>query len=496
MTTEQKTIKSLDGYQLIAYYLTQFMFVVGVVLMVPAISLLFYPSEYIIFLKYFFPPAAILMLVGVFTYYYFKSYEKNKLARHQDAVLVVLIWIMSLILSGIPFLFMGYSFTHAIFETTSGYSTTGLTIVDVTTAPKILLMFRSFMQFFGGVGFVLVLTSVISNQIGMRLYQAEGHNDQLVPNLLKSAKYIMRIYILYIVIGIIFYVIFGMPLYDAINHSISAVATGGFSVKAASIAAYQSVAIEVTTIVLMILGGTNFFVHYILLIKREFKSVFAHIELKVFAVIASTTIVFSLLSLMSYLDLGFGEALRQSSFQLISAITGTGYQTIPSFKGLPSTMFFFIILTMILGAGMGSTAGGIKQYRIGLMAKSQYWQIQEMLSHKKTIRARMINRVGKKFNVEKEDMLQNYMFITTYIIVLLLGTVIIMAYNHSFEDALFEFASALGTVGLSVGIMNSSSPALILWTGTFGMFLGRLEFYVVFIATSKLILDVFKKKVV
>jgi len=496
MTTNQPTIKSLDGFKLIAYYLTQFMFIVGIILILPAISLLFYPSEYDIYLIYFFPPAIILLIVGVFTHYYFKNHEKSKLARHQDAVLVVLIWIMSLIMSGIPFLLMGYSFTHAMFETTSGYSTTGLTIVDVTTAPKILLLFRSFMQFFGGVGFVLVLTSVISNQIGMRIYQAEGHSDQLVPNLLKSAKYIMRIYIVYILIGIAFYVIFKMPLFDAINHSISAVATGGFSVKAGSIGAYQSLPIEITTIVLMILGGTNFFVHYILLIKREFKNVFAHIELKVFAIIASITIILSLFSLMSYHDVGFGDALRQSSFQLISAITGTGYQTIESFKDLPSLMFFFIILTMILGAGMGSTAGGIKQYRVGLMAKSQYWQIQEMLSHKKTIRSRFVNRVGKKMVVEKEDIMQNYMFITTYIIILLLGTVVIMAYNYSFEDAMFEFASALGTVGLSVGIMNSAAPNVILWTGTLGMFLGRLEFYVVFIAVSKIVLDIFKKKVV
>lgn len=496
MTNEQIKPKSLQGFSLIAYYLTQFMFVVAIILTVPALSLLFYPSEYPLFLKYFLPIALLLFIIGLSAYFFFKPYEKNNLARHQDAVLVVSIWVMSLMVSGIPFLLMGYSFTHAMFETTSGYSTTGLTIVDVTTAPKILLLFRSFMQFFGGVGFVLVLTSVISNQIGMRIYQAEGHSDQIVPNLLKSAKYIMRIYILYILIGIIFYLIFDMPLFDAINHSISAVATGGFSVKAASIGAYQSVAIEITTIVLMILGGTNFFVHYILLIKREFKSVFAHIELKVFGVIAFVTIFISVISLMSYGAFGFGDALRQSSFQLISSITGTGYQTIDSFKDLPSVMFFFIILTMILGAGMGSTAGGIKQYRVGLIAKSQYWQIQEMLSHKKTIRSRFVNRVGKKIVVEKEEIVQNYMFVTTYIVVLLLGTTIMMTFNHSFEDSLFEFASALGTVGLSVGIMNASAPPLILWTGTFGMFLGRLEFYVVFIALSKLILDIFKKKVV
>lgn len=496
MMNTEKQVQSLEGYKLIAYYLTQFMIIVGVILLLPAISLFFYPEEFLTYILYFFTPGAILVVFGVFNRYVFKGYEKNKLARHQDAVLVVITWVMSLILSGIPFLLLGYSLTHAMFETTSGYSTTGLTIVDVSTAPKVLLMLRSFMQFFGGVGFVLVLTSVISNQIGMRIYQAEGHSDQLVPNLLKTAKYIMRIYILYILIGIVFYVIFNMPLYDAINHSISAVATGGFSVNANSIGAYQSLPIEIITIILMILGGTNFLVHYVLLIKREFKNVFAHIELKVFAVIASVSIVLSLISLMNYQSLGFGESLRQSSFQLISAITGTGYQTIDSFEGLPSIMYFFIILTMVLGAGMGSTAGGMKQYRIGLMAKSQYWQIQEMLSHKKTIRTKFINRVGKKIVVEKEDIAQNYMFLTTYMTVLLLGTIVLMFYNHTFEAALFEFASALGTVGLSVGIMNGSAPDVVLWTGTIGMFLGRLEFYVIFVGISKIFLDIFKKKVV
>ena len=226
---------------------------------------------------------------------------------------------------------------------------------------------------------------------------------------------------------------------------------------------------------------------------------FAHIELKVFGVIASVSIIFSIISLASYSSMNFLDALRISSFQLVSSITGTGYQTVDTFtSGVPPLMFFLIILTMILGAGMGSTAGGIKQYRIGLMVKSQYWQVQELLSHKKTIRTRFVNRVGKKMVIEKEDISQNYIFITTYVLILLIGTIVIMLSDssHSFQNALFEFSSALGTVGLSVDIMNSQAPNVVLWTGTFGMFLGRLEFYVIFVAVSKLILDIFRKKVV
>jgi trk system potassium uptake protein len=486
--------KKLIGFPLIFSYLTMFMVVIGIIMLMPMIVLFFDISEFRISLNFLIPGLS-LILIGFIFHKRFINYEKSQLARHQDAVLVVSTWVLAILLSTIPMLLLGYSFTHAIFEITSGYSTTGLSVVDVSQAPKILLLYRSFLQFFGGVGFVLVLTSAISDKLGMRLYQAEGHNDRLVPNLLKSGQIIMRIYVFYIVLGIIFYVIFGMPLFDAINHSISAVATGGFSTKSASIGYYQSVEIEMITIVLMILGGTNFFIH-LLLFRKKFKDVLSHIELKVFGIIAFVSISFATMSVMNQMNLAFGESLRISSFQLISAITGTGYQNIDGFTELPSVLFFLIILTMILGAGTGSTAGGIKQYRIGLMAKSQYWQVKDMLSHKKTVRTKFINRLGKKMVIEHEDITQNYMFITTYIVVLLLGAFMMMLYGHSFENSMFEFASALGTVGLSVGILNASAPNFLLWTGTFGMFLGRLEFYVIFIAISKVVLDITHKQVV
>jgi trk system potassium uptake protein TrkH len=486
--------KKLIGFPLIFSYLTMFMVVIGIIMLMPMIVLFFDISEFRLSLNFLIPGLS-LILIGFIFHKRYSNYEKSQLARHQDAVLVVSTWVLAILLSTIPMLLLGYSFTHAIFEITSGYSTTGLSVVDVTQAPKILLLYRSFLQFFGGVGFVLVLTSAISDKLGMRLYQAEGHNDRLVPNLLKSGQIIMRIYIFYIVLGIIFYVIFGMPLFDAINHSISAVATGGFSTKSASIGYYQSLEIEIITIVLMILGGTNFFIH-LLLFRKKFKDVFSHIELKVFGIIAFVSISFATMSVMNQMNLAFGESLRISSFQLISAITGTGYQNIDGFTELPSVLFFLIILTMILGAGTGSTAGGIKQYRIGLMAKSQYWQVKDMLSHKKTVRTKFINRLGKKMVIEHEDITQNYMFITTYIVVLLLGAFMMMLYGHSFENSMFEFASALGTVGLSVGILNASAPNFLLWTGTFGMFLGRLEFYVIFIALSKVVLDMTHKQVV
>ena len=184
---------------------------------------------------------------------------------------------MSILISAMPFYMTGlFSFTESVFEVTSGYSTTGFTVVNVETIPPIFLIYRSLLQFFGGVGFVLVLTSAISDRLNMRLYNAEGHSDKLVPNLIRSGRIILSIYVGYILVGTIFLVIFGMTPFDALNHAICAVATGGFSTKAMSIGYYDSVKIEVTIMILMLLGGTNFFVHLMLIRGKLKKCVYTY----------------------------------------------------------------------------------------------------------------------------------------------------------------------------------------------------------------------------
>ena len=143
-----------------------------------------------------------------------------------------------------------YNFTQAVFECTSGYTTTGLSVVDVSKCPKIFLLYRSVMLFVGGIGLVLVLTCAVSDRYGLRLFNAEGHTDKLLPNLKKSARVILSIYSVYIILGIIAYVIAGMPLFDAINHSIAALSTGGFSTQKESLLAYHSIPIDIITDVL------------------------------------------------------------------------------------------------------------------------------------------------------------------------------------------------------------------------------------------------------
>ncbi len=480
--------KITSGYPLIINYLGIFSVLIGLINLIPLTIIPFYPEE-IQYMDEFLIPSLSAIFIGLIIIFFFRGREKGRLERSQDAILVVFIWVLAITVSAVPFMLTGkFNFTQAIFETTSGYSTTGLTVVDVTETPHIFLLFRSMLQFVGGVGLVLVLTSAISDKFGMRLYSAEGHSDKLVPNLIRSGRIILSIYVGYIVAGAIVYVLFGMTPFEAINHSICAVATGGFSTDPGSIGSFNSLGIEITTIVLMILGGTNFFVHLFLL-RGKFKNVFGHVELRLLGLLVLIFLPWLTINFMQNYSDGFGEALRVSSFQFFSAITGTGYQTVDTFTTLPSAFLSILIILMVLGAGMGSTAGGMKQYRVALAFKSIWWNIKEQLSHHKTIRTRFISRVGIRTVVSKEEIIQNHSFLMVYMIALVLGTLIFTMYGHNITNSLFEFASALGTVGLSVGITGYSAPKVILWTSTVGMFMGRLEFYVVFVAIARMTND-------
>ncbi len=484
--------KSISGYPLIINYLGIFSILIGFILLIPLTTILFYPGE-ITELTNFLIPSLSSIIVGVIIVMMFKGREKERLEKSQDAILVVSIWILAICVSSLPFVLTGsYNFTQAIFESTSGYSTTGLTVVDVTQTPNIYLFFRSLLQLVGGVGLVLVLTSAISDKFGMRLYNAEGHSDKLVPNLIRSGRMILSIYMGYILIGSIFLVIFGLTPFDAINHSITAVATGGFSTKAQSIGAFNSLGVEMTIMILMLLGGTNFFVH-LMLLRGKLKKVFGHVEIKLVGILLLIFIPLLVFNIYSMYNGNFFESLRVASFQFISAVTGTGFQTIESFGIMPPTFISVLIIVMVLGAGMGSTAGGMKQFRVALAFKSLYWNIREQFGHKKTIRTHFINKIGTRTIVSKDEIVQNYSFLMTYLLALFTGALILTTFGFTIKDSLFEFASALGTVGLSVGIVSYDANPIILWTSTIGMFLGRLEFYVVFIAATKIMIDIKKK---
>ncbi len=486
--------KTIKGYPMLLGYLGMFLMMIGLIILLPLSMLVFYPEE-ASEAKFFIIPGAISILLGYLLNLINRGKELSKLEKHQDAVLISTIWLLAIFISAVPFMLTGnYNLSQSVFETTSGYSTTGLSIVDVTQTSHMFLLFRSLMHFVGGVGLVLVLTSAFSDKYSMKLFNAEGHNDKLIPNLIRSARLILSIYSAYIIIGTICYVLFGMPIFDAFNHAIASVSTGGFSTKSTSIGYYNSFPIEIITMILMFLGSTNFIIH-VYFFKGKIKKSLSHVELKLFAILTLIFVPLMIISVVSIYSGHLWEAIRIGLFQFMSALTTTGFQTVPTFVALPHFFNISVIILMVIGGGVGSTAGGIKQYRVALSIKHVFWNLRDRFSNKKTLHTNYTSRFGKEIIVTDQEMTGHTAHIFLYLLVLGLGTLIFSAFGYSMGDSLFEFASALGTAGLSIGVLTYNSNPIMLWTGSIGMFLGRLEFYVVLIALSKLFIDISKKKV-
>lgn len=177
-----------------------------------------------------------------------------------------------------------------------------------------------------------------------------------------------------------------------------------------------------------------------------------------------------------------GQGFRDGLFQVVTALTTTGFQTVPSFAVWSSPLILVMTLLMLIGGGTGSTAGGIKQIRVCIMLKSLCWSIRSKISQKRLIHADGIYRISGYEYLKAEERLEASDFILLYLGVFAAGTFILCAYGFGIGDSMFEFASALGTVGLSVGITGYDASPVVLWTETVGMLAGRLEIYVIFVA--------------
>ncbi|MBN3490030.1 TrkH family potassium uptake protein [Acholeplasma equirhinis] len=490
MTEEIKTIK---GFRLLLGYLGIFISLAGLIQLLALFGLVFNPEESQ-YLWHFLIPGISSIIIGLLLSLLIRKKHLAKLERFEDAVFLVTMWIVVIFASSIPFMMYGANFTQSVFETTAGFTTTGVSLFDADTLPRIFVLYRSFLMLFGGVGLVLVITSTISDRYGLRLYNAEGHTDNLISNVAKSARLILGIYIGYVLVGTILFMIFGMTLFDAINYSITSVSTGGFAPHKASLGYYNNIGIEIVAMVLMILGSTNFLIHTFI-ITGKFKKAFKHAEWIVLGIAFLAGVSIITMNLMLSLDWDFLYSLRVASFQFISGITTTGLQIVPSINAFPPLSIGIIILIMIIGGQAGSTTGAMKQGRVALALKSSYWYIRDKMSGRRTVRSNFILRFGNYEKVTDVEIRHNYAFIVLYMIFLFLGSYIFMAHGYGFEDSLFEFASLLGSVGYSTGIVSLSAPAVVLWTGTIGMFVGRLEITVISIALIKIFLNLTRKNI-
>lgn len=426
------------------------------VFLIPIIVALIY-GEYSA-ISYFFISFVVCQISGILIKRMFHTETATRLS--EGLVTVAMIWLVVTVISSIPYIFIGnMSFIDGFFEAMSSWTTTGLTMMNPAGIAKSLLFWRSFGQWVGGIGIVVLALSGLF-KTGNTLYTVEGH-ERIRPNVINSIKTIWWIYIFYTIIGISLLFFAGMPLFDSVNHGMTGIATGGMGTQSESIGFYNSGAIEGIMMLVMILGAISFFSHFQLLAgkRREF---FKDIQ----------TITLILLIIMAVVLLMPFHALRESLFHVVSAITCSGF-SIQGLAGWSDYSKVLLVMLMIFGGAAGSTVGGLKLNRVLIFVKSIYDNV------KKLLRPRLVfpRKIGSLKYTDQEFQ-AIFKFIGIYIFFLAIGSFILMSQGYSSIDSFFQVTSAQGNVGLSV------IPELTLIskiTLIFNMWIGRLEIWSVLI---------------
>lgn len=456
----------------------------GVAMLSPLLALFVWPEEAANAMAYLFPAAALCGL-GALLLSLCRFATREDLSVQEGGVIVCLSWLLVVVFSTWPFIATeGLSFSQAAFESMSGWTTTGLSVVDVEKAAHTTLLWRSVIQLLGGAGLAIVMMSAILGSAGAGVANAEGRGDQLLPNVRRSARLILVIYVCYAVAGTLAYRIAGMTWFDAVNHSFAAISTGGFSTRSESIGYWNLPTIEAVTIPLMILGNLSFVTAWSFW-RGQIRTVARNGEVRLFTLLVplASAALFFFTSASLYPHLG--KSLRVAVFETTSALTTTGFSTV-GYGNWNGFGLAVLLALMLIGGGTCSTAGGIKQFRVHLLWRALTHEVQRLAAPRNAVMESVLWKGEHRIFLADEHVRQASVFVFLYLILFAIGVLLLCSCGFSLEHALFEFASALGTVGLSIGVTSPGMPGSALWAETLAMFLGRLEFLVVITSLFKL----------
>ncbi len=459
----------------------------GLVIASPALAVVAFPSE-VATLPAFLLPGAALALLGLGLRRLAPAVAPRPLGLADGSVIVLLSWSLAVLFAAVPFVVVGgLDVTGAVFESTSGWTTTGLTVVDVADAHRTILLLRSVLQLAGGAGLAILMLSALVGPVGTGIATAEGKEDLLVPVVDRSAVLVVRIYGAYAVLGTVGLRLAGMSWFDAANHAFTAVSTGGFSTRADSIGAWDSPAIEAVTIPLMVLGNLSFVTAWAAL-RGRWRTVWTNGEVRTSLVLAALGGLVVWSGVARLLFPSAAKALRVALFETVTALTTTGFSTV-AYTHWPPVGWCVLIVLMIVGGGTCSTAGGVKQYRVHVLFRYLCHDLGRRLGPRRAVTEPFLREGADRRFLSEGEVARIGAFLFLYLTVLALGTGVLAAYGNGVRESLFEFASALGTVGLSIGVTAAGAPRGLLWTETLGMLLGRLEFFTVFVGIARLARD-------
>jgi trk system potassium uptake protein len=461
--------------------------IVGLFILLPLLALPFHSQEWVLAWGYLVPGGALIG-AGYGLWRRLTPPGVITITLPEGAVILLLTWFTAVTVGALPLLLVHeLNLTLALFESTSGWTTTGLSVIDVSQAPALLLLYRSLIQFAGGAGFAIITLTTLAGTAGAGFSTAEGRGDQLEPHARRSAAIVLRLYLGYTVIGILALRLAGMGWFDAVNHAFTALSTGGFSTRVESIGYWNSPAVEAVVVVLMLLGTTNFLISHSLLqgrLRAAARASEGHLTLLLLVIFVPLTLFGVTWGLYSTA----GKAIRVAIFEVVSGMSTTGFATV-GYTDWPSLGWLALIVLMVIGGGSGSTAGGIKQYRIYLLLKGLWWEIRRLFLPRTAVTEPYMWRLDEKQFVGDREIRQASLYVVLHLLAFLGLSLVMAAHGYGLRETLFETASTLSTVGLSVGVTAAATPPLLLWAQIAGMFLGRLEFLVVIVGAVKLTQD-------
>ena len=465
-------------------------FLIGILLIVLGASML---APYSIQIMYeenshsFVSSSFVTIFIGIL--FILANLEKEfKLNLRQTFLFSTLAWLMVAIFGSLPFLLSSneFSLSEAFFESMSGITTTGATIIsDLDNSPKSILLWRAIMQWLGGIGIVVMAITILPllKVGGMQLFKMEGPDstEKILPRTIEVAAIIISTYIALTFFCGFFYWIFGMSIFDSVCHAMTTIATGGFSTHNDSIGFFKNSNIEIIASIFIILGSIPF-ISYLKFSQGNRKIFFTDVQIKglIYLLAISIVIMFMYLLFINF-ESTLVDKIRISSFNVISILSGTGYVTDDFGLWGKFSLVFFLFL-MFIGGCAGSTACGIKIFRLQMLLIFLKDQIKKLIYPNSVIITKYNNQ-----KISNDFMKSVIIFIFTFLFIFLIIAMLLSISGLDFITSISGAASSISNVGPGLGDMigpngnYKSLPDLSKWILTAGMLLGRLELFAVLV---------------
>ncbi len=448
----------------VLHYLGYIMQGLGIVLLLPILIALIY-GEYIKVSAFFIPCFTSFILGTIFT---IKLKDYTKLRLKHGMLISSFAWLWaSIIGASIMCLSLDLQFIDALFENMSAWTGSGMTFfVNVEILPRSILFLRSLEQWIGGLGVVIIFIGILirSGTAAARLYKSEAREEKIKPNIANTLKKALEIYLIYTAIGILLFILVGLPIFDAVNLTFTSISTGGMSIKNANVGFYQNSLVYLISMGLMIIGATSFTVHY-KIVRTKGKVLFKDVQFQfmIFLIIIASAIILVTNKMVPIEEL----------FTIVSAITTTGANVVPPYElaTWQSPSLIILMILMLIGGSSGSTVGGLKLIRIITVLKGMNLTVTNLVSPE----GRVVNTkiAGKRIN--EREIKEASAYIALFFMFLVFGWFMMTLYGYDTFTALFDVISIQSNNGLSTGIVFGGLPTPLKLTLIFLMWIGRLE---------------------